>query len=161
VKKSHKKEYMVIFLDKNTLGIFSKLSEFEIPLYGLKGKIDIDNVDPEATSILHTVWIQVSNIPRTTKDVETIKEIVNLVVEPIVVDEVSLIKPRPVRVQGRCRNPALIKGSIEVFFNGSVIPIEFKVEDDIGSYKGGQDGSPKSGLGKPGGRSDKDLDNHQ
>jgi hypothetical protein len=40
-------------------------------------------------------------------------------------------------------------------------PIEFKVEDDIGSYKGGQDGPPRSGSGKPGGSSDKDLDNHQ
>jgi hypothetical protein len=122
VKKSHKKEYMVIFPYKNTLGIFSKLFEFEMPLYGLKGKIDIDNVDLEATSVLHIVRIQVSNIPRTAKDVETVKEIVNLVAEPIVVDEVSLIKPIPVRVQGRCRNLALIRGSIEVFFNGSRIP---------------------------------------
>jgi hypothetical protein len=48
-----------------------------------------------------------------------------------------------------------------VFFNGSGIPIGFKVEDDIGSYKGGQDGPPGSGSGKPGGSSDKDLDNHQ
>jgi hypothetical protein len=55
VKKSHKQEYMVIFTNKNTLGIFSKLSEFEMPLYGLKGKIDIANMDPEATSVLHTV----------------------------------------------------------------------------------------------------------
>lgn len=37
VKKSHHQEYMVIFPDKATLVIFSKLSEFEMPLYGLKG----------------------------------------------------------------------------------------------------------------------------
>lgn len=110
VKKSHHQEYMVIFLDKATLGIFSKLSEFEMPLYGLKGKIEMANVDPEATSVLHTVWLKVSNILGTTKDVESVKEIVNLVVAPIAIDEISLIKLGPVRVQGRCRNPTLIKG---------------------------------------------------
>lgn len=96
------------------------------------------NVDLEATSVLHTVWLKVSNIPGMAKDVESVKEIVNLVAEPIAVDEISLIKPGPVRVQGRCRNLTLIKGSIEVFFNGSGIPIGFEVEDDKGSSKGGK-----------------------
>jgi hypothetical protein len=160
VKQSHHQEYMVIFPDRATMGIFSKLSEFAMPLYGLKGKLIVANVDPEATSVLHTVWIKLSNIPGTAKDVESIKEIVNLVAEPIAVDEVSLIKPGPVRVQGRCRNPTLIKGSIEVFFNGAGIPIGFEVEDDKGSSKGGKGGPPGQGSGKPGGSSDKDFDKH-
>lgn len=160
VKKTDKKEYMVMFPDKSTLGIFAKLSEFEMPLYGLKGKIDVANFDPESSSVLHTVWVKISNIPRTAKDVETVREIAYLVIEPIVVDEVSLIKAGLVRVQGRCRNPSLIKGSIEVFFNGSCIPIGFEVEDHKGLVKGGKGGPPGPGAGKPGGP-DKDQDNHQ
>jgi hypothetical protein len=70
------------------------------------------------------------------KDVESVKEIATLVVEPIVVDEVSLFIAGPVRVQGRCRNPSLNKGSIEVFFNGFGIPISFEVEDYKGPGKG-------------------------
>jgi hypothetical protein len=120
-----------------------------MPLYRLKGKIEVANVDPEATSVLRTVWLKVSNIPGTAKDVESVKEIVNLVVEPIAVDEISLIKPGPVRVQGRCRNPTLIKGSIEVFFNGSRIPIGFEVEDDKGSSKVRKGGPPGPSFGKP------------
>jgi hypothetical protein len=51
------------------------------------------------------------------------------------VDEVSLIKVGPVRVQGRCRNPSLIEGSIEAFFNGSGTNIGFAVEDQKGQAR--------------------------
>ena len=83
VKQTEKQEYMVVFPDKNTLWIFHKLSEFEMPLFGLKGVIEVANVDPESSSILHTVWVQISNIPPSAKDVESVKEIAMLVVEPI------------------------------------------------------------------------------
>jgi hypothetical protein len=36
------------------------------------------------------------------------KEIAALVVEPLCVDELSLVRDGPVRVQGRCRNLAAI-----------------------------------------------------
>jgi hypothetical protein len=45
-----------------------------------------------------------------------------------VVDELSLVRPGPVRVQGRCRNPDAIKGHIELFFNGVGYPVKFEVE---------------------------------
>lgn len=150
-----------MFSDKNTLGMFAKLSEFEMPLYGQKGKIKVANVDLEASSILHIVWMKISNIPGIAKHVKSIKEIATLVVDPIVVDEVILFKMGPVRVQSRCRNPSLIKGSIEVFFNGTCIPIGFEVEDGKGSSKGGKGGPPRPGSGKPGGGSDKDQDRFQ
>jgi hypothetical protein len=140
VNKSDKQEYMVIFPDKGTLGMFSKLSEFEMPLFGLKGTIEVINVVPEASSVLHIVWVNISDIPGIAKEVETVREIANLVIEPIVVDELSLIKAGPVRVQDRCRTPSLIKGSIEVFFNGTGIPIGFELEEGKGSSKGGKGG---------------------
>lgn len=77
------------------------------------------------------------------------------------VDEFSLFKVGRVRVQGRCRNPSLIKGSIEVFFNGSGIPISFVVEDSKGLGKNGKGGPSGSGSGNPRGGPDKDHDNHQ
>jgi hypothetical protein len=54
-----------------------------MPLYGIKGRLEVANVDPEVSSILHTVWIKISNIPGMAKDVESVREIVNLVVEPL------------------------------------------------------------------------------
>jgi hypothetical protein len=38
------------------------------------------------------------------RDVESVKEIAALVVEPLCVDELSLVRDELVRVQGRCRN---------------------------------------------------------
>ena len=58
----------------------------------------------------------------------------------LVVDELSLIREVPVRVKGRCRNPTSIKGSIQVFFNGTGVFIRFKVEDNKGKANGGNDG---------------------
>lgn len=57
VKKIDLQEYMVVFPDKNTLGMFSKLAEFAMPPFGLKGSILVANVDPEASSTLQTVWV--------------------------------------------------------------------------------------------------------
>ena len=57
-------------------------------------------------------------MPRIAKEVEVVKEITALVAKPLSVDELSLIRSEPVRVQVRCRNPAAINGSIEFFING-------------------------------------------
>jgi len=77
-----------------------------------------------------------------------VKEVVALVAEPLVVDELSLIKSELVRVKGRCRNPGAITGSIEIFFNGVGKLINFEVEGGSqGAFKGGKGGPP--GSGKP------------
>jgi hypothetical protein len=38
------------------------------------------------------------------REVDVVKEMTALVAEPLVMDELSLIRACPVRVQGRCRN---------------------------------------------------------
>lgn len=76
------------------------------------------SIDPVTSSVLHIAWIQIHNIPDYAREVDAVKEITNLVAEPLVVDELSLIRAGPVRLHGRCRNPFAIKGTIEIFFNG-------------------------------------------
>lgn len=99
-------------------------------------------------------------VPDLAREVEYVKEIVGLVAEPVFVDELSLIKDEPVRVQGKCRNPAAIRGSIEVFFNGVGKMISFEIEGGgQGSSKGGKGGPP--GSDNPGnGKFDKDKNKH-
>jgi hypothetical protein len=76
------------------------------------------------------------------------------------VDELSLIKSEPVRVQVRCRNPNAIRGSIEIFFNGVGKMISFEVEGgNQGGLKGGKGGPP--GIGKPDDKNDHDRDRYQ
>lgn len=107
-------------------------------LYGLKGRIEKTERDPETSSVVQTLWIKVHNVPNMAREVETIKEIVTLVAEPLVVDDLSLIRVSLVRVQGRCKNPVALRGTIEFFFNGIGFLQRFKVEGGQGSSKGGK-----------------------
>jgi hypothetical protein len=139
VKQIHLQEYLVVFPDKSSLGTFTKLSEFQMSLYGLKGRIEKTERDSETSSMLQTIWIKVHGLLDLTREVKQVKEVVTLVAEPLVVDGLSLIKSEPVRVKGRCRNPGAIMGSIEIFFNGVGKLINFEVEGGSqGAFKGGR-----------------------
>jgi hypothetical protein len=150
-------EFLVVFPDKNSLETFVKLKCFEMSLFGLKGSLERANVDPETSSMLQTVWIKISNVLVPAREVEIIKEMGALVAEPLVVDEVSLIKPGPVRFQGRCRNPTAIEGDLEFFINGKGVMLGFEVEGKKGGSKKGGKGVPP-GPGNPDGSFDKDKD---
>jgi len=135
VKKFDKHEFLVVF--PNKADTFTKLSNFKMSLFGLKGKLEKSTLDPKTSSVLQTVWIKIHEVPRIARDVEVVKEITALVAEPLVVDELSLVRAGPVRVQGRCRNSAAIKGYIEFFFNGERIMLKFEVENHQSTNKGG------------------------
>lgn len=160
VKNIHLQEYLVVFPDKGSLETFTKLSEFQMSLFGLKGRIEKTERVPETSSLLQTVWIRVLGLPDLAKEPDIVKEIVALVAKPLVVDELSLIKTSLVIVQGRCRNPGSIRGSIEIFFNGVGTFIGFEVEEGgQGSLKGGRRGPPPR-PGKSDDKFDKDRDNY-
>ena len=84
-----RQEYMVVFPDKGSLETFTKLSEFHMSLFGLKGGIEKTGRDPEASSMLQTVWIRVLNVANFARGVDSVKELVSLVAEPLIVDELS------------------------------------------------------------------------
>lgn len=131
-----------------------------MPLFGLKGSIDKTARDFETSSLLCTIWVKVHGVLDLAREVDVIKEIMGLVVEPLIVDELSLIKSEPVRVQVRCWSPASIRGSIEIFFNGVGKMISFEVEGGKqGGSKGGKGGPPRAS--KPDDRKDFDRDKHQ
>jgi hypothetical protein len=70
-------------------------------IFGLKGNITKSYMDPESSSVLHTVWIKIHKIPDIVRDTESVKEITNLVAGSLVVDELSLVRAEPVRVKVR------------------------------------------------------------
>lgn len=98
VKRVDLQEFLVFFPDKSSLKTFSKLTCFEMSLYGFRGKLEKSNLDPEMSFMLHTVWIRIHKVPGIAREVELVKEIANLVSKPLVVDELSLIRDGPVRV---------------------------------------------------------------
>lgn len=139
--------FLAGFPDKISLKTFTRLSGLELSLFGLKVRIEKSAADSETSSVLQTVWIKIHRAPVIARQVDIVKEIAALVAEPLVVDELSLIRDEPVRFQGRCRNPDAIRGSIEYFFNGVGVPLGFEVEKPQTGFKGGKGGPP--GPGKP------------
>lgn len=92
-------EFMVVFLDKGTLETFTRFTDFRLSIHNLKVKISKSSVDPTTSSVLQTCWVQISNIPSFAKEEAAVKEIATLVGQPLVVDELSLIRDEPARVK--------------------------------------------------------------
>lgn len=138
VKMMSPQEFLVQFPNKSSLGTFIKLTDFQLSLYGLKARLEKTKRDSETSSILHTVWVKIYKIPDVAREAEAIKTIAAVVMEPLVVDELSLIRAGLVSVQGRYRNPsALNNGSLEFFFNDKGVFLRFEVETNRGVVQEG------------------------
>ena len=74
MRKIDEQEYIVAFLDKNSLETFSKFADLDTALFGIRVKIEKLNIDPAGSSSLETVWIKIYNVPDVARDVDTIKE---------------------------------------------------------------------------------------
>jgi hypothetical protein len=81
------------------------------------------------------------------REVTVVKELASLVGQPIVVDELSLIRDELVRVKINCRNPEAIRCTIKVFFNKEGKQIKFMVEGGSGKTQRAR-GGPSGGGGK-------------
>jgi hypothetical protein len=121
-------EYTTIFPDKNTLETFTKISEILMSKHGLKVKNFKANVDPDASEILQSAWVKIYGLPSIALVEEVIMKVATLAGEPVVVDELSLIRVGPVRVKMNCVEPLKLRGFVRVFFNKVGYPIRFVAE---------------------------------
>jgi hypothetical protein len=158
IKQIAEKEYRVAFPDQGSLDTLSKMTGIQLALHGLKIKIIKTSVDPAASSILQSTWVKIVGIPGFAKEEEVVKEIASLVGEPVKVDEFSLIRDEPVRVRVNCRNPAKLRGFIEIFFNGVGFDIRFEAECLQQRNQGKGSGPGGSGGGDDQQKRNKDKD---
>jgi hypothetical protein len=117
VKQMDVKEYIAIFPNMNSLETFSKISEILMSVHGIKVRFLKTKLDPEADEILQTTWIKIYGLHRIACKEEVVNKVATLAREPLVVDELSLIKTGPVRVKLNCRDPSKLRGFAKIFFN--------------------------------------------
>jgi hypothetical protein len=96
--------------------------------HGLKVKILQSNVDPDASEVLQSAWIKIYGLPPIALVEEVIMKAATLIGEPIVVDELSLIKLGLVRVKVNCIDPLKLRRFVRIFFNKVGYPIRFVSE---------------------------------
>jgi hypothetical protein len=142
-RKMAHNEYMVVFPDKGSLETFSRISNLELSIYKLRVKISKSSLDPATSSVLKTCWVKISNVPSVAREMTAAKALASLVGQPLVVDELSLVRDEPIRVKVNCMNPGAINCIIEVFFNQVGHDIKFMAEGNFGKnleLKGGPPG---------------------
>jgi hypothetical protein len=114
-----------VFPDKGTLDTFSKMSEILLSLYGIKVKFLKSDWDPDAVEVLQPTWVKIYGLPAMASKEEVVKKVASLAGEPLVVDELSLIKTGPVRVKINSRDPHKLRGFVRIFFNLTRYEIRF------------------------------------
>jgi hypothetical protein len=61
-------------------------------IHGIKVKIMKSNIDPDASKILQPTWVKIYGLPGIVCKEWVVKKVASLAGEPLVVDELSLIK---------------------------------------------------------------------
>jgi hypothetical protein len=94
-------------------------------IHGIKVRIMKTELDPDATEVLQMSWVKIYGLPSIARKEEVIMKVATLAGDPILVDELSLIKTGPVRVKMHCRDPATLRGFVKIFFNRLGYDIRF------------------------------------
>lgn len=138
-------KFLVVFPNKGTLETFYRFASFELPIYKFKVKISKSSVDPTTSSMLQTYWVRINNIPPIARDETSVREIATLIGQPLVVDELSLIRDDTVMVKVNYRDPMAIRCGIEIFFNKIGHDIKFIAEGGMGKQYDSKGGPPGPG----------------
>jgi hypothetical protein len=123
-------------------------------LHGIKVRILKTDMDSDATEILQADWVKIYGVPAIALKEEVIMKIASQVGDPILVDELSLIKASPVRVKMYCRDPTKLRGFVKIFFNRVGYEVIFIVE----KYKDNVSFPPSPPDGKKEFRDDEEED---
>lgn len=102
--------------------------------------------------------MKIYGVPAIAREVDIVKEITSLAAEPMVVDELSLIRAGPIRVKVRCLDPTQLRGFVRIFFNGAGHNIKFVVEGFYSKVTGKDDTSRDRHKEKDDDNMDEDSD---
>jgi hypothetical protein len=97
-------------------------------VHGIKVKILKSNLDPDAVELLQSTWVKIFGLPAIACKEDVVMKVATLAGEPLVVDELSLIRNGPIRVKLNCRDPLKFRGFVRIFFNKFGYEIRFVSE---------------------------------
>jgi hypothetical protein len=132
------KEYTDVFPHKGSLDTFSKISEILMSIHGIEVRIIKSNMDPDAVELLQSTWVRIYGLPAVACKESVVMKVAALAREPLLVDELSLIKVGHVRVKMNCSDPLKLRGIVRIFFNIIGHDIKFVSE----KYKDKEAGPP-------------------
>jgi hypothetical protein len=135
VKKVAQNEYMFVVPSARDLDSLTKIKEFKCKISDMLvmvGKLDFM---VRCTDVLSQVWVLVWGFPPWARKEKAVEEVAYLVGDFVEVDPRSLLGLGPIRLKVACKDPAAIKGSSKVYFNGRGFFISWNLESEKNERK--------------------------
>jgi hypothetical protein len=105
-------EYFVTFPSAAALRICMRGGEIVTSLNKMRINLKESDLDPRASSMLHSTWVKVFDIPSDARNEDYVKEISKTFGRPRSIDSSSLNGKGPVRVQVDCKDPKKLRGKL-------------------------------------------------
>jgi hypothetical protein len=130
VKQVADNEYVAMFPNKQILEALSRSNGVELALYNISATLTPTKINMAVSSVLQEGWVQLFYVPDFARTIDAVTMIAEKGGEVLAVDELSLIKEGPVRVELRGRDISKIRGFLEVFVEKDGFDIKFVPESN-------------------------------
>jgi hypothetical protein len=127
-KLTEEDSYLITFPSEDIRFQVAKFKSFEFETANIKAKVTPTEMSSESDGKLESVWVKEHKLPQIARKEEVVMEIAYLIGDPEEVDLSSLSGTGPVRMRVGCRDPNMIRGESQVFFNGECRIIRWEVE---------------------------------
>jgi hypothetical protein len=135
VKKVAQNEYMFVVPSARDLDSLTKIKEFKCKISDMLVMVEKSDFMVGCTDVLSQVWVLVWGFPPWARKEKAVEEVAYLVGDLVEVDSKSLPGLGPIRLKVACKDPAAIKGSSKVYFNGRGFFISWNLETEKNERK--------------------------
>lgn len=141
IKEISDNEFLITFPDEDMRRQLTRFKNFGFETGSITAKVKATEIPAEASSVLQSIWVKVYNWDPEARLEQVVREIAYMAGEPEAIDMQSLNRDGPIKIKVAVRDPRLITGETEVFFNSVGRKLTWIVEDMEGSEKGNKTSS--------------------
>lgn len=144
VKQLNKKEFLINFPSEEVRSKISTCKSFDFDTCHIKASVVETGMTEEAIDELAIVWVKIFGIPKSARNEDAVKAIVELVGEFEALDNLSLRRDGPVRVRVACKDPRELHFVIHVYINKVGYKIRWEPEG-FAPYENKNSSPPEDG----------------
>lgn len=121
--------FLVVFLTADMLLMVTCSGKLYLSLNNVIADIQKSVLEEPKGEIVPEVWVKLSGVPPKHRHVDCLMAGPTMIGRPIAKDKLSLIRLGPVRMKFACREPAKLRGSVQLWFNG--VGFTIKIESEL------------------------------
>ncbi|KAF7102503.1 hypothetical protein CFC21_103629 [Triticum aestivum] len=150
-------EFTVVFPSLDMLWMATRSGKLFLPHNNITTRIHELVWEEPKGEVMPEVWVRLSGVPKKHRREDRLMAAMSMIGRPLVVDELSLIRPGPVRMKIACCAPAKLRGMVKIWFNN--IGYNITLEPELKPmHKSGGPPPPNQNNGKGPDGDDKDKE---